>query len=60
MVNNMKIEFNGSRHVTKNNTPFSDLPQFLILTKDNNADVSPENHVKNFSTIHQQMLKMIS
>jgi hypothetical protein len=56
----MNTGFNGSCHVAKNNKTFSDLQQFLILTKKYKTDVLPEIQVRNFSTIYQQLLKMIS
>jgi hypothetical protein len=48
----MNTGFNGSCRVAKNNT-FSDLQQFLILTKKYKTDVLPKIQVKNFSTIYQ-------
>ena len=40
MVNNMNTGFNGSYRVAKNNKTFSELEQFLILTKKKyNTDV---------------------
>jgi hypothetical protein len=60
MVNNMNTGFNGSCGMAKNNKTFSDLQLFLILTKKYKTDVLPEIPVKNFSTIYQQLLKMIS
>jgi hypothetical protein len=55
----MNTRFNGSYRVAKNNT-FSDLQQFLILTRKYKTDVLSEIQVKNFSTEYQQQLKMIS
>ena len=60
MVNNTNTGFNGSCRVAKNNKTFSDLQQFLNLTKKYKTDVLPEIQVKNFSTRNQQLLKMIS
>ena len=62
MVNNMNTGFNGSYRVAKNNKTFSELEQFLILTKKKVQywRFSIKKHVKIFSTIYQQLLKMIS
>ena len=38
----------------------SDTPDILILTKKDNAGVSLEGYVNNFSTTYQQLSKMIS
>lgn len=42
MINHLKVVFNCSYYLAKNNRPFSDLNELLVLTKKLDVDVLPE------------------